>query len=72
MDRTEPKIDKPLPNGRSGPVRYELIDKDGNVAMISGDVANLALYAAHKWPDQEQDEDRTGQGWDVQVVGCDR
>ena len=43
-NRTCDDSDAKLTRGRSGPVRYELIDKD---------------------------EDRTGKGWDVQVVGCE-
>ena len=37
---------------------FELIDKD-----------LLAEIAKQLWPDQEQDPDRTGAGWDVQVAG---
>jgi hypothetical protein len=51
--------------------RYELVDKDGNIHG-SWDTADRAATAAKRmWPDQEQDEDRTGKGWDVQVAGCD-
>ena len=53
--------------------RYELIDKDGKkVPMTFGTAQAAAQHARAIWPDQEQDEDRTGKGWDVQVVGCDR
>ena len=53
--------------GKSPP-RYELIDKDGNVveAFVTAEAA--ARRAQFLWPLQEQDEDRTGKGWDVQVV----
>ncbi len=51
--------------------RYELIDKDG----ISFGCYQTAIAAADAakwiWPDQEQDEDRTGAGWDIQVAGVD-
>jgi hypothetical protein len=54
------------------PTRYELIDKRGRV-HVETFVSVLAAAECAKliYPDQEQDEDRTGQGWDVQVVGCD-
>jgi len=52
--------------------RYELIDKDGKVKRGKFGSAEQAVYWAKcYWPDQEQDEDRAGRGWDVQVVGCD-
>jgi len=70
MDRTDSKVDTPVARGSSRPVRYELIDKDGNA--VSGkefDTAHAAgRYAQFLWPDQEQDEERTGKGWDVQVA----
>ena len=52
------------------PVRYELIDKDGNSAGLFMTAQMAAEYAAAKWPDQEQDEDRTGAGWDIQIAGA--
>ncbi len=54
------------------PVRYELIDKDGHSITTSVSVASLASLAGCLWPDQTQDEERSGKGWDIQVVGCDR
>jgi len=47
-------------------VRYELIDKDGRVVKTSDSAEMLANRAANMWPDQEQDPDRTGNGWDIQ------
>ena len=55
--------------GRSGPVRYELIDKDGKHVCESSSIVTLERLARHHFPDQEQDEDRTGKGWDVQLIG---
>lgn len=53
--------------------RFELIDKDGNVHSTGYEKASdAAFFAEMLWPDQEQDEERSGKGWDVQVVGCDR
>lgn len=70
MDRTEQKIDTPVTSPRSGPVRYELVDKDGHVLERKFSSALAAgLFANQFWPDQEQDEDRAGNGWDVQLVG---
>ena len=51
------------------PVRYELIDKEGNVVGEFSSAFNAAEHAKFRWPDQHQDEDRTGAGWDVQVAG---
>jgi hypothetical protein len=49
---------------------FELIDKDGKATgHRSANAQYLAGIAKGLWPDQEQDEDRTGKGWDVQVVG---
>lgn len=69
-------------NGDFGkpPHRYELIDKDGEVFVdrtLDGyalrvpqfaSAVEAAAYAKRLWPDQEQDPDRTGKGWDIQVV----
>jgi hypothetical protein len=71
MTGTDQKISTHVARGRSGPVRYELIDKDGKVAARHSSAAWLADRAKEFWPDQEQDEDRTGKGWDVQVAGCE-
>lgn len=54
------------------PTLYELIDKDGHLVGIFNMACDAAVVAKHRWPDQQQDPDRTGRGWDVQVVGCDR
>jgi len=49
--------------------RFELIDKDGNAYRTKFASTREAVYAASLlWPDQEQDPDRTGKGWDIQVV----
>ena len=50
------------------PVRYELIDKNGNVHDTFNTAGNAAAMAKHLWPDQEQDSDRTGKGWDIQIA----
>ncbi len=69
MDRTDSKRDTQGARGRS---RYELVRADGVVSPMKFDTAAQAVEAAgYLWPDQEQDEDRTGKGWDVQVIGCD-
>lgn len=54
------------------PVRYELIDKDGNHCAFFSRAEDAGHWAKRIWPDQEQDEDRTGKGWDISVVGADR
>lgn len=55
--------------GRPHPTRYELIDKDGKSWGDFDTAGGAAAFARIKWPHQEQDEDRTGKGWDIQVVG---
>jgi hypothetical protein len=50
-------------------VRYELFDKDG-IGRGTFYNASMAAEAAKRlWPEQSQDPDRAGIGWDVQVVG---
>lgn len=69
---TRSDSDTPVTRGRSGPVRYEAIDSDGNDGYETFETAYAAVaWAKLHWPDQEQDEDRTGKGWDVQVAGCE-
>ena len=61
-------IDTRLTRESSRPVHYELIDKDGRVDSRKFESATqLAEWARFLWPDQEQDPDRTGKGWDIQV-----
>lgn len=50
------------------PHRYELIDKDGKVVSEYLSAEAAAKVASWMFPDQEQDPDRTGKGWDIQVV----
>ena len=69
--RSAAKNDTPVTRGRSGHVLYELLDKHGRVVATNKSAFVLARAAQLYWPDQEQDEDRTGKGWDVQVVGCE-
>lgn len=67
MNGTDSKIDTPVARGSSAPVLYELIDRDGNHVRLSRSIQTLADVAREKFPDQEQDPDRTGKGWDIQV-----
>jgi hypothetical protein len=69
--RSKAGIDTQVTRGRSGPVPYEVVDYRGKIHGPFRSVIEAFAYADAKWPDQEQDEDRTGQGWDVQVVGYD-
>ena len=50
--------------------QYEVIDKDGNKHGPFHNIIQANAYAQEKWPDQSQDEDRAGYGWDVQIVDC--
>lgn len=59
-----------MTQGCSRPVRYEIVRADGVLSPIKFDTAADAVQAAKLWfPDQEQDEDRTGAGWDIQIAG---
>lgn len=59
-----------LTRGRSGPVRYEIVSRQGHISPVKFTSASEAAgHAKVLWPDQEQDPERTGKGWDVQVVG---
>lgn len=49
---------------------FELIDKEGNVAARSVCGLTLAIIAGQMWPDQQQDVERSGAGWDIQTVGA--
>jgi hypothetical protein len=52
--------------------QYEVISRLGHISQVKFTSAQAAgAYARECWPLQEQDEDRTGKGWDVQVAGCD-
>lgn len=46
---------------------YRLIDKDGNVAGAGYELRWLVRQAKECWPDQAQDEERSGKGWDIEV-----
>lgn len=60
----------PKGNFERRPHLFELIDKDGNsVATFTPPaMEKMAAYAKALWPDQTQDEERSGRGWDIEVV----
>jgi len=51
--------------------RYELVDKDGRVVGRYPTLLKLHQDVSDLFPDQHQDEDHTGKGWDIQVCGCE-
>jgi hypothetical protein len=54
------------------PTQYEVVSRLGHISQVKFASAQaVGAYARECWPDQEQDEDRTGKGWDVQVEGCE-
>jgi hypothetical protein len=63
-------IDTKLAQRRSGPVRFESVSYRGEIFGPYDSMEAAAQAAKEKWPDQHQDEDRTGAGWDVQVEGA--
>jgi hypothetical protein len=48
---------------------YEVVSYRGEIFGPFRDLLQAYAYANEKWPDQVQDEDRMGAGWDVQVAG---
>lgn len=53
------------------PVEFEVVSKDGiKSPMKFKTVGEAAEFAKWAFPDQEQDEDHTGKGWDIQVAGA--
>ncbi len=53
--------------------RYEVVYWNGITSDAKfGSAIEAAEFAKHVFPDQEQDEERSGKGWDIQVVGADR
>ncbi|MCA6114272.1 hypothetical protein J6524_04925 [Bradyrhizobium sp. WSM 1738] len=48
----------------------EVVDHRGGVHGPFKNLERAAAFARSRWPDQEQDEDRTGKGWDIQIVGA--
>lgn len=62
------RVTEALPDaGYGSPVRYHLIDKDGEVVGEFISSRNAVHWANKMWPDQSQDPDHTGKGWDIQV-----
>lgn len=69
MTRTSTDGDTNGTHAGSRPVLYELIAKDGRSVGTFPTVREAAAIAREAWPDQQQDPERTGAGWDVQCVG---
>lgn len=53
----------------SPPVLFEIVSYRGEIFGPYTSAEEAAEAARMKWPGQEQDEGRTGAGWDVQVCG---
>ena len=60
--------DTPLAQGRSGPVLYELVSYRGEIFGPFPSVQRAAMFAAVRWPGQDQDEERIGAGWDIEAI----
>ena len=55
------------------PTRYEVVNNMGIVSPMKFDTIGEAVkFAEYAFPNQEQDEDRSGAGWDIQIAGADR
>lgn len=48
--------------------QFIVTDKNGNPYGPFADAGEASRWAAKKWPDQDQDSDRTGKGWDITVL----
>lgn len=59
----------PQAQSRSLPVRFELVSYRGEVFGPYASIMEASEAAQAKWPGQDQNEDRTGAGWDIQCVG---
>ena len=68
IEGTREMIDTKLAQPGSRPVRYELIDRYGQVDGVYDTAEEAAFFASKFWPGEEQDPDRTGKGWDIEVV----
>lgn len=61
--------DTRLTQRRSGPVpEFAVISKGGDAITGFDCALHAANWARKTWPDQEQDETRSGKGWDIEVV----
>jgi len=68
MDRTNLMDSTHMAHESSRLVRYRLLDREG-IAFGPYPTAQAAADMARElWPDEQQDEDRTGAGWDIEVV----
>ncbi len=65
---TNAGADTPLTQPGSRPVRYELVSPYGWVMATCDTAEQCAKAATAMWPGMEQDPDRTGRGWDIQVA----
>ena len=63
-------IDTKLAQPGSPSVRYEIVSYRGEIFGPYDSMEAAAQAAREKWPDQHQDEDRTGAGWDIQIQGA--
>lgn len=66
---TNPKSGTPVTQRRSGPVRFRLISPSGHSMGTFDTALEAASASSGFWPGIGQDEDRTGAGWDIEVVG---
>lgn len=48
--------------------QFVVLDKHGMPWGPFDDATEAAQWAKRKWPDQEQDERRMGDGWDIAVL----
>lgn len=68
--RTSARSDTQLTRDGSRPVRYAVVGPSGDAITGFDSAIHAADWARRTGPHLEQDPDRTGKGWDVQVVGA--
>lgn len=49
-------------------MEVQVIDLEGTEYGPFKTAQEAAEFAKSRWPDQEQDEERVGNGWDVELV----
>lgn len=54
------RVTEPLP-------KFELVARDGRSVATHSNAQYLTELAGRLWPDQQQDETRSGKGWDIEV-----
>lgn len=52
--------------------QFAIITQSGDAITGFDCALHAANWARKMWPDQEQDEARTGKGWDISIIGAEK